>query len=165
MPIMGISGSDLKNNGWNLAVAVGMTASSAVVAWGVGRLVSKIFDHVSPLHQLTSPNQIHKRKQKEQLTQLKLGLVAGIGATWYINSKVSASRYALITDPSLGKMFKLGAIQTAIGFLIDWMRKGEAPFCGVLGAGAAVAGHWSRYSYIGFGLLGALAGIDHAQRS
>lgn len=164
MPIMGISSSDLKNNGWNLAVAAGMTASSAVVAWGVGKLVSTIFNHVSPLHQLTSSNQRHKRQQKEALNQLGLGLVAGVGAAWYINSKVSASRYALITDPSLGKMFKLGAIQTAIGFLIDYARGGEAPFCGVLGAGAAVAGHWSRYSYIGFGLLGTLAGVAYSQR-
>jgi hypothetical protein len=163
MPIMGISGSDLKNTGWNLAVAAGMTASSAVVAWGVGKLVSTVFDRVSPLDQATSSIQEQKRIQKEELTQTGLGLVAGVGAAWYINSKISASRYALITDPSLGKMFKLGAVQAAVGFLIDWMRGGEAPFCGVLGAGSAVAGHWSRYSYIGFGLLGASAGTHYSQ--
>lgn len=163
MPIMGISGSDLKNTGWNLAVAAGMTASSAIVAWGVGKLVSTVFDRVSPLDQAASSNQRQKRIEKEEFTQTGLSLVAGVGAAWYINSKISASRYALITDPSLGKMFKFGAVQAAVGFLIDYARGGEAPFCGVLGAGAAVAGHWSRYSYIGFGLLGALAGIHYSQ--
>lgn len=164
MPIMGISSSDLKNTSWNLVVAAGMTASSAIVAWGVGKLASTIINRVYPLPRNAFEAAKETRKEQVGYVKLGLGLTAGVGAAWYINSKVSTSRYALITDPSLGKMFKLGAIQTTVGLLIDLVRQGEVPFCGMLGAGAAIAGHWSRYSYIGFGVLGAAAGIYHAQR-
>ena len=165
MPIMGISTSDLKNNGWNLVVATGMTASSAAAAWGVGKLVSIFYNRVIPLTSNYSIAQKNSRHNQRNRARLLLGLTAGVGAAWYINSKISNSRYALITDPSLGKMFKLGVVQSVVGFLIDSVRGGKVPFVGVLGVGAAVAGHWSRYSYIGFGLLGAAAGIYHAQRA
>jgi hypothetical protein len=164
MTIMGISGADLKNNGRNLAVAAGMTASSAVVAWAVGKLVATIFNNVSPPSPHASNKQILKREEQVEFTQFGLGLVVGVVTVGYINSKVSASRYAFITDPSLSKMFKLGVIQAATGYLIDYLRKGEDPFLAALGAGAAVAGHWSRYSYIGFGVLGAIAGVHYSQR-
>jgi len=162
MPIIGISGSDLKNSGQNLAVAAAMTTSSAVVAWGVRKLVSKIFDRVSPLPLNASTNEKNKRNGRVGFTNLGLGLAAGVGAAWYVNSKISASRYALITDPSLGKMLKLGIVQTVAGFCIDYMLGHEMPGFTVFGAGAAIAGHWSRYSYIGFGAFGALIGLNHA---
>lgn len=164
MPIMGISGSDLKNTGWNLAAAAGMTASSAVVAWGVGKLAGTIINRAFPLPRGAFSDEREKRKERVSYLKLTLGLVTGVGAAWYINSKVSTSRYALITDPSLGKMFKLGAIQAAVGLLIDSARGGEVPFVGLFAAGAAISNHCNRYSYIVFGLLGAAAGIYHAQR-
>ncbi len=162
MPIMGISSSDLKNTGWNLAVAAGMTASSGVVAWGVGKLAETIINRFSPLQRGASKAQKETRESQVFMTQMVLGLATGVGAAWYINSKVSASRYALITDPSLGKMFKLGAVQTIAGFCIDYFVI-EGPFFTLFGAGAAISNHWNRYSYIGFGLLGALAGINYSQ--
>jgi hypothetical protein len=147
MPLMGVSGLDLKNAGWNLAVEAGVASTCALVAYVVKEIGSAAFTPSTPAA---------KRKFTHfcQWTGFALGTAAAI----YIDSRVSASRFALIRVPSIGKMVMFGAVQAVAGFIGDLIADSAHPIFMLSGMGGAIAGRWNCYALIGFGTFGALLG-------
>ena len=149
MSIMGISRSDLNNSGWNLAVGAGVASGCALVAYLVKRTGVAILN----------PKALKKNSHLTHRCELA-GAAVGTLAAFYMNSHISASRYALINDPSLGKMLKLGLVQAVAGLFLDCIMDLTKTVLTIFGAGGAVAGYSSRYALIGFGALGALIGSN-----
>jgi hypothetical protein len=153
MLIMGISTLDLKNAGWNLVVGAGVASGCGLVAYCVKKIGMAAFKSKDPIVDKTKGFNFSKWA----------GIAAGIGIAVYVNAHGSTYRITLINDPAIGKMLKLGLVQTIAGLILDCCVDNENPVFMILGATGAMAGHWSRYGLISFGALGALVGVDHVQ--
>ena len=153
MLIMGISSSDLKNAGWNLAVGAGVASGCGLVAYCVKKIGIAVFQSKDPNVDKTKVVNLSKWA----------GIAAGVGVAVYVNLHAPAYRIALINDPSLSKMLKLGLVQTIVGLIGDCIKDFEHPIFMMLGATGALAGYCSRYALICFGAFGALVGVNHIQ--
>jgi hypothetical protein len=154
MTVFGISGSDLKNAGWNLTAAASVTAACAVIAWIVK---AYSFDILNRAPQSNDSSLTHNKLLAHSRWK---GFAVGLSAAWLINSKISNSPHALITDPSLDKMLKFALIQTVFGGILDRTLRSSNHVFTIFGAAVAAAGYWSRYSLFVFGAFGALIGAD-----
>lgn len=150
MAIMGISGTDLKHAGLNFAIFAAAGGSCGLLAWGVYKLAFRIYSHVKP------PHSFHQRDTAENYSRW-VAFVVGAGTAWALHATISASRFAPINNPSLGKMFMIGAGQALIGAVAD-RRENSFPLFTAIGVSTAIAGHWSRYALVVFGLTGAAVG-------
>jgi hypothetical protein len=144
MAFGGISVSDLKHTGWNLGVVAVVTTASMLTAWGVQKLTEQAFRHLKPTAMDTT------RIPTGQWMGEIAGTAIGIAANYYI-----PSRFALINDPSLSKMFKLGSVLGITGIALDRFTPYNCAIFAVLGAGTAIAGRWSSYGLTVFGAWGA----------
>jgi hypothetical protein len=148
MAFCGISVSDLKHTGWNLSVVAAVTTASVLTAWGVKKLTEIAFKHLKPT--VTDKTLDRMGERAGNLA----GTLAAIAANYFI-----PSRFALINDSSLSKVFTLGSVLGITGFALDHFANhfaydSHGAIFTVLGAGTAIAGHWSSYALI---VLGALA--------
>lgn len=151
MPIMGLSGTDLKHAGWNLTVAAGVVVACAFLA----KRVSLYAYGYTSKYLKARPGT--PESQRAWNIAGWTGVAVGIGAASLMNWKISSSRFGLINNPSLDKMFKLGTGQAALGLALDsWIE--SFPFFTGCGSAIAAAGHWNRYSLIGIGAIGAVLG-------
>jgi hypothetical protein len=159
MALWGVSGLDVKNAGWNGAVGLAVGASCLGVAWGAKKLALLVYHYVNSSSYFKSAptqKQIDAFATKAGYGSCIAGLGALAVASWY----VSNSRFALITDASISKMLKLGAVQTAVGLIFDLIAKNTLPIpiFTAIGAGVALAGHYSKLALFSFGVAGALLG-------
>ncbi|MBS0649294.1 MAG: hypothetical protein JSS10_08745 [Verrucomicrobia bacterium] len=152
MSIMGISEADLQHVGWNLTVAAGVAFSCGLLARRV-----TIFAHW-PIHKyIKTPTDSPKVEHVLNISRW-MGVAAGMGAAGLLQWTMSGSRLGFIHNPSLDKMFKFAAGQALLGLVLDrWIQTHRPLFIG-FGVAIACADHWSRYSLLGMGALGALAG-------
>jgi hypothetical protein len=155
MSMVSISGTDLKHAGWNLVAFGAVGVSSGLLAWGVYKLAFRIYSHYKPSPSFSERDDIDKNFRW-------LGLGISVGAVFGLHATLSASRFAPINNPSLGKMFTLGAGQAAAGAIVD-LTQDSFPLFTAVGVSTAIAGHWSRYALVVFGITGAAIGAIHAQ--
>lgn len=149
--VWGISSADLKIYGWNTAVTCGVALGCAVAAYGVKKLAEYAFAN-------TKPNAPTADKEHHAKLSRNVGLLVGIGATAAAYKFVPASRFALVTDELTNTMWKLGALQAIVGFILDKSVGNKFPAFAVLGAGGAAATRFGTVVLIGAGALGAALG-------
>jgi len=154
MSILGITSSDLRNAGWNLTAAAGITATCAVVALIVK---TNSFNVLAPTSRSSDPSSTDEKVLAHSRWK---GFAAGLSVAWLISAKLSNSPHALIHNPSLDKMLKFAFIQTVFGGILDRTLRSSNHVFTIFGAAVAAAGYWSRYSLFVFGAFGALIGAD-----
>jgi hypothetical protein len=133
--VWGISGVDVSNNGWNLAVGCGVAA-------GCG---------FAPATDASKEQRESAYKKMDYVRYA--GVAVGLGAAYYLAFNfVPASRFALVPDDSNSKALKLGAVQTAIGFAINYFTESNSG--AVAGLGGALATRFGNVVLLGFGAFG-----------
>jgi hypothetical protein len=149
MALWGVSGLDVKNAGWNGAVGLAVGAGCFGVVWCVKKLA------------LLAHGYFYSKKQSYAYATYG-SFAVGVGVAILANKYVSNSRFALITNASISKMLKLGAVQTVVGFILDCLKGNIAENTSLIltavGTGTALAGYCSKYALFGFGAAGALLG-------
>jgi len=145
MALWGVSRSDVTNNGWNTVVGVGVVAGCVAAALVVKTIAAKCF---ATWNKKPSDTE----KSKHAFYSSTLGAAAGLAATAALCYFIPGSRFALITDDSISKMFKLGAAQAVSGFVIDYFANSNY-IATIVGLGGAVA---TRFAYPVLGALGAV---------
>lgn len=153
MALWGISGSDVKNAGWNTAVGIGVAAGCFAVAYGVKKLALYFFDR-----RVLTPEP-EKRENFEKWTN-RATCALGLAASYAANAYLPGSRFALIMDNSTAKALKLALIQGFVGLFADSLvhKKPATPIFTVLGIGVALAGRVSAYTVFGLGAVGTVIG-------
>lgn len=147
MALGGISGSDVKGALWNTVVSLTIQVGCAGIAYAVNKLTRAVFTLFS------EPTHEHKFRMR------RLGLAVGIGAAIAACICLPSSRFALATR-STNTMLRLGAVQTAVGFIFDYLYPTHiALLMTVAGSGAALAGRFTSYALILVGAWGALFGV------
>jgi hypothetical protein len=146
--VWGISGVDVSNNGWNLAVGCGVAAGCGIAAYAVAKLGEVAF---APA---TDANKEQRESAYKKMDYARYaGVAVGLGAAYYLAFNfVPASRFALVTDDSNSKALKLGAVQTAIGFAINYFTESNSG--AVAGLGGALATRFGNVVLLGFGAFG-----------
>ena len=157
MALWGVTGSDVKNCGWNTAVGLGVAVGCAGVAYLVKKVAEAAYARYNPKPLKTEVDTFAARSS--------IGaLVVGLGTAVVANMYIPGSRFALVTDLSYGKMFKLGTVQEVVGLMVDAVAKHESSTFAIVGAGGALATRFSSYALIGFGAFGAAMGAGYIAR-
>jgi len=157
MALWGVSGSDLKTFGFNTAVSAGVVAGCAVAAWAVKKIALMAFAYAKP-------NATHT-EQKTYVGYSKLaGLAVGLGAAAAAYKFVPASRFALVTDVSTSKMFKVGVVEAIAGFILDNVVSKDFNTGVVVGFGGALATRFGNLVLPVLGAVGAGLGAGYIQR-
>jgi len=157
MALWGVSGSDVKNVGWNAAVGLGILIGSTIVAALVKKGARIGYSYFNP--KATDQEKKDFKNSYASWGSFVIGSAAGYIATLYL-----PSRCAVIVDLSTSKMFKVGAATTVAGWILDMIAHNDkAPFFTLIGAGVALAGRFTQYPVLGLGALGAAvaSGLYH----
>jgi hypothetical protein len=152
MALWGVTGSDVKNFGWNTAVGLGVAVGCGAVSWGVKKAANVGYAYFN--------KEKATAKEKEGFSKGYAtwgGVAAGLGAAVLANAYLPA-RFALVSDFSTGTMFKVGVVAAVGGAILDYVAKTAFMPFAALGALGAVASRYSAYAPAGFGLFGAAFG-------
>ncbi|HEY5236425.1 MAG TPA: hypothetical protein VIJ14_09625 [Rhabdochlamydiaceae bacterium] len=142
MALWGVSGSDVTNYGWNTAVGFGVLVGCAATAYAVKYVAAMALASSKTMKQDT-------KDSYSAYAGIALGLAAAAAAYKF----VPASRFALISDDSTSKMFKLGIVQTIVGLIIDGFVSTEFNTAAIVGFGGAAV---TRFGYLPLAALGAV---------
>ncbi len=147
MSIWGVSGSDFQKAGSNLAVAGAVFSASAALSW----IVKRVAQSTCAIFKINTSANVVKAIQWTSAA-------AGIGAAVFINSKLSNSRFAIIGEPALHKVLKVGAVEVIVGLFADGSLHLETPICTFFAIFTAAVSLCTRYSLISVGAWGAIVG-------
>jgi hypothetical protein len=110
MALWGVSSSDVTNCGWNTVVGCDVLLACASTAYIVKKLAGWISAQSNEQGQI-----IYSQTVNSQIAGAVMGCGVAVAACIF----VPGSRFALISDDSVGKIFKLQIVQTVVGLIID----------------------------------------------
>ncbi|HEX2580125.1 MAG TPA: hypothetical protein VHK67_06975 [Rhabdochlamydiaceae bacterium] len=157
--VWGVSGSDLKAVGFNTAVSAGVLVGCAAVAYLVKTLALMGFAKATKTKGNGDPS-----KDSQKMASA-LGLAAGLATAFAAYKLIPASRFALITDDSNGKLFKIGSVNTAVGLIFDYFVTQGFYTGTAVAVGGAVATRFGTLVLPALGAFGATVGAGYLQRS
>ena len=155
--VWGVSSSDVINYGKNTAVGFGVLAGCAAAAYVVKAAAVRVFA-------AANKNASTDEKKNHDFYSKCLGAAAGLATAFAAYRLIPGSRFALISDESTSKMFKLGIVQTVIGLTIDSIVSEKCHTAAIVGFGGAAATRFGHLVLVGFGALGAGLGSGIIQR-